>query len=139
MNASVRFLYLYCSDLVVVRHFYTDLLQLKETFFTEGKALAYSCDHLQFTVFQTDQKLPIIEDWAMQPGWEGGTQPSVSWSVECDEEAFKTAYTRLKQEGVTSVHDAPKWVGYWSYPVRDPIGHTVELTCPEGEPNNPLL
>lgn len=139
MNASVRFLYLYCNNLAAVRHFYTDLLQMKETFFAAGEALAYSCDHLQFTVFQTDQKLPVTKDWAMQPGWEGGTQTRVSWSVECNEEAFKTAFTRLKEEGIASFHDSPKWVGYWSYPVRDPMGHTVELTCPDGEPNDRLF
>lgn len=137
MNASVRFLYLYCNDLAVVRHFYTDLLQLEETFFAAGEALAYNCDHLQFTVFQTDQMLPIIKAWATQPGWEGGTQPSVSWSVEYGEEAFKLALTRLKKEAVASFHNNPKWVGYWSYPVRDPMGHTVELTCPNAKPDDP--
>lgn len=139
VSASVRFLYLYCNDLATVRHFYTTLLQLEESFFAEGKALAYRCDRLQFTVFQADRTLPVIEDWARQPGWEGGKQPHISWSVEYGKKAFKRVCARLKEAGVASFHDNPMWVGYWSYPVRDPMGHTVELTCPTDEPNDPSV
>lgn len=70
---------------------------------------------------------------AKQPGWEGGTYPGISWSAECDKESFNAAIARLKAAKVPSYHTEPNWVGYWSYPVRDPAGNTVEITCPDKE------
>lgn len=131
MKPSVRFLYLYCNDLTLMRRFYTHLLQLDEVYF-DNTALAYKCDALQFTIFQVDQKMPEIKDWGMQPGWSGGTQPHISWSVECSKETFSAVVSRLKIDQVPSFNKDPHWVGYWSYPVRDPAGNTVEITCTQG-------
>lgn len=135
MEASVRFLYLYCNDLAPMRRFYSDLLKLDEIYFDAGNAVAYKCDMLQFSITQVDQELPVIDGWAIQPGWSGGTQPIISWSIECDEDAFRSIVVRLKDEGVPSFYLRPQWAGYWSYPVRDPMGNTVELTYPHGDPD----
>ncbi|MDQ3460888.1 MAG: hypothetical protein M3498_16590 [Deinococcota bacterium] len=110
------------------------MLQLEESFFDENEAVAYRCDRLQFTVFRTDQALPSPGGWAKQPGWHGGTVPAISWSVELEPKAFKEAWMKMKDEGVASFYDSPKWLGYWSYPVYDPMGHTVELSCPTDDP-----
>jgi len=115
-----------------MRSFYTDLLQLDEVFFDENTSLAYKCDKLQFTIFQVQHNLPEIKGWGIQPGWSGGMHPSTSWSVECGKDTFSPAVKRLQQAGVMSYYYEPQWFGYWSYPVRDPVGNTVEITCPHG-------
>lgn len=137
MGANVRFLYLHCRDLDTVRHFYSELVGLSEVYFSPGEAVAYRCDQLQFTVLQSDRPLPAVSGWAAQPGWEGGTSAYPSWSVECNRAALDGAVQRLRASGVLAQHEAPVWVGYWSFPVRDPMGWTVELTCPADGPGEP--
>lgn len=137
MSVSLRFLYLHCRDLDSVRHFYSELIGLEEVHFSPEEAVAYRCGQLQFTVLRTDQPLPAVTQWAMQPGWKGGTSSLPSWSVECSKPAFDRAVRRLQEAGVPSRHASPVWVGYWSFPVRDPMGWTVELSCPTDGPDEP--
>ena len=63
-------------------------------------------------------------------GLTGGTAPEVSWSFEFKEDSFRTAVDRCRAAGTRTFWDKPRWVGYWSFPVRDPMGNTVELTWP---------
>jgi hypothetical protein len=137
MNVSLRFLYIYCNDLMPVRHFYSELIGLEEMHFSAGEAVAYRCDQLQFTIFQADHPLPAVTGWASQPGWAGGTRLDPSWSVECSKAAFDGAVRRLSEAGAPAYREAPVWVGYWSFPIRDPMGYTVELTCPSDGPDEP--
>jgi hypothetical protein len=134
---NLRFLYTYCNDLPAVRRFYSELLELREVYFEDGSegGLAYKCDELQFTFLPCTTELPIVSEWHNQPGWKGGTLPAASWSIACDSrEQFAAAVTRLRKSGATSRHDVPQWVGYWSYPVKDPMGNTVEVTFAPAEP-----
>jgi hypothetical protein len=77
-----------------MRKFYTGVLLLKEIFYAENYAVAYRCDGLQFTIFQTEENLPIARGWAIQPGGTGGTLPHTSWSVECSQDAFREIIAR---------------------------------------------
>lgn len=129
MKPSLRFLYVFCNDLASMRRFYSDLIGLEEIYH-DSVSLAYKCDELQFTIFQTEQRLHASNQWGMQPGWDGGTQPGISWSIQCSE-TFSAAVDRLREAGVSSYYPVPQWFGYWSFPVKDPAGNTVEITCPE--------
>ena len=137
---SLRFLYIHCTDLEAMRHFYTDLLGLTETFYTPGPegALAYACDELQFTIFSVESAGPVLAEWHRQPGWEGGTLPGTSWSIVAEsKEAFAASVARLVEARVPAFFEAPRWLGYWSFPIKDPIGNTVELTLPtESKPSD---
>ena len=129
-SPGVKFIYLFCNDLEAIRHFYTDLLHLHEIYFSDGQSVAYDCDGLQFTImFDADVK-PALAGWGWQPGWQAGRNSVVSWSVVLDEEAFKTAVTKLTLSGVESYYDKPQWKNYWSFPVKDPMGNTVEVVLP---------
>ena len=128
---GVRHVYLSAEDLDAMRWFYGALLALEEVYFSaEEQLLAFDCDGLQFTIYGADVE-PSAAGWATQPGWVGGTEPAISWSVELPEEEFRPAVERLTRAGIVALHDAPVWVGYWSFPVRDPMGNTVEVTWPE--------
>jgi catechol 2,3-dioxygenase-like lactoylglutathione lyase family enzyme len=137
---SLRFLYIFCNDLAAMRHFYSDLLQLDEIYHAPGEegSLGYKCDQLQFTIFATARPLPVLTGWHWQPGWRRGAVEGTSWSVECETEGdFRGAIHRLKAAGVPSYFEAPQWLGYWSFPVKDPLGNTVEITLPaESEPED---
>lgn len=137
-QAGVKFVYLPARDLAAMRRFYTDLLGLHEIHHSEDeRMLAYDCDGLQFTIYESPDAPPVADGWAAQPGWRGDTVPATSWSVVLDDLAYRRAVDRLRSTGVTCLHDAPLWVGYWSFPVRDPMGTTVELSLPVDEPPTP--
>ena len=130
--SGVRFIYIPCSELPAMRRFYTDLVGLDEVYHSEeDRSVAYDCDGLQFSIFETELAVPSI-GWATQPGWAGGTSALASWSVHLDDEPFHAAVARLQAAGVESFHEAPQWVNYWSFPVTDPMGNTVELTHAPG-------
>jgi catechol 2,3-dioxygenase-like lactoylglutathione lyase family enzyme len=137
-SLNLRFLYIFCNDLEEMRHFYSDLLNLNESYYVPGidGGLAYQCDGLQFTILPSKDYLPVFEWWHFQPGWQGGTNQDPSWSIESDSlEEFSTAITRLIQAQTPAFFEKPRWLGYWSFPTKDPMGNTVELTFPpEHEP-----
>ena len=135
---NLRFLYTFCNDIEVMRHFYSEIFQLEEIFYAPGHdgGLAYKCDELQFTLLPSKESLPIPVDWHCQPGWQGGTLSGTSWSVVSDSLAdFSATFIRLLKVQVPAFYSKPRWLGYWSFPVKDPMGNTVELTFPpENEP-----
>ena len=48
---------------------------------------------------------------------------------------FYAAVMRLQDGAVASFHSVPQWVGYWSFPVLDPMENTVELSWPAENPS----
>ncbi len=131
---GVKFLYLSCSDLDAMRGFYTDLVGIDEMYFSaEERMLAYDCAGFQFTILESDQAVSVDEDWGRQPGWTGGTGTTTSWSVALTDDTYPDAIERLKKADVPALHDNPVWVHYWSFPVRDPMGNTVEVTLAPAE------
>ncbi|WP_420641740.1 VOC family protein [Candidatus Leptofilum sp.] len=133
---GVKFIYLPCNNVQAMRHFYSELLRLNEIYFDNSSGgLAYNCDGLQFTFFSDPKAQPISSGWAWQPGWRKGDQPVISWSVSYTEEEFRTVVDKLKTEDVISFYEKPHWHFYWSFPVKDPMGNTVEIVwAPEDEP-----
>jgi catechol 2,3-dioxygenase-like lactoylglutathione lyase family enzyme len=127
------FIYLYTEDLREMRRFYGVLIGLKEVFFAPSQALAYDFGAIQLTLFNSKSPLTPIAEWARQPGWAGGRANIVSWSLQLAAPQFRAAVARLRGAAVPCFHDKPQWVGYWSFPVRDPNGHTVELSLPTTE------
>jgi len=130
-GSGVKFLYVPVSDLDAMRHFYTELVGLDEIYFAADEALAYDCDGLQFTMLFDPNPPAVPEGWATQPGWRGATVAAMSWSIELTEAGFRGAVSRSAEAGVIALHDVPQWVGYWSYPVKDPMGYTAEITWPD--------
>jgi len=68
------------------------------------------------------------EEWATQLGWQGGTSAAPSWGFELGAAALRAAVARLRRHSSAIRSDAPEWVGYWSFPVKDPMGNTVEIS-----------
>lgn len=112
-----------------MRHFYTELVGLDEFFFSDDdRSIGYRCGSIQFSVHEVAGAEPSEVGFASQPGWDGGTTGLPSWSVTYSEDQFHAAVERLRAAGVPAAHGEPAWVHYWSYPVLDPMGNTVEIT-----------
>jgi catechol-2,3-dioxygenase len=128
---SIRYIYLYCNDLLAMRHFYTDLVGMQESAFRNDEQwawLCYTCGSFEFMIFPSDKAVAGQGEYSMQPGW-GGTLPTISWSVRIPEDKFAEVVQRLIDDGVPTVAPKPQWAqdSYWSFPVLDPMGNTVEL------------
>ena len=122
------FLYIHCRDLAEMRRFYSDLVGLGEIYASD-EAVGYLHGSVQFTILEAADAPPGTEQWHRQPGWSGGQSPLPSWSFQVsDLQDYGDAVGRLRDESVRSFFDVPKWQGYWSFPVKDPEGNTVELT-----------
>jgi catechol 2,3-dioxygenase-like lactoylglutathione lyase family enzyme len=122
------------NDIDAMRHFYTDLVGLAEGSYRNDAQygwLTYDCGGFEFMCFRTSQPLPVPEQFSAQPGWEGGQRLAISWSVSIPEAQFAEVVQRLKSDGVKCFAEQPLWAqdSYWSFPVLDPTGNTVELYC----------
>ncbi|MDF1667920.1 MAG: hypothetical protein P1V97_39650 [Planctomycetota bacterium] len=131
------FLYLYCENLSAMRRFYSETVGLSESFYAPAEALAYDINGLQFTIFDSHSVDGKAEGWARQPGWNGGEANSMSWSIQLSEPEFNGAIQRLSLYDDPAFYERPHWNGYWSFPVKDPEGNTVELSlAPSQEPES---
>lgn len=84
--------------------------------------------------FNYDSSLVTPEPvFSNQLGWEGGTAHRTSWSIKCSGEEFMDIVECAQKSGVKSFYPEPKWVGYWSYPILDPMNETIEITCTDSE------
>lgn len=122
------FLYLHAVDLSAARDFYSGLIGLEEIAASED-VVGYMVGELQITIAQHDDAGGTTGPWASQLGWRGGTTASASWGFEVADDAFVGVVSRLQSASSRCWADEPAWVGYWSYPVTDPMGNTVEISA----------
>jgi hypothetical protein len=106
-------------------------LGLTEIFFSkEESTIGYQIGSLRVTI-ATHADAVHVDGWAKQLGWAGGSTPMPSWGVECAPSEFQHAVEAARIAGIDTLHSEPRWVGYWSFPVKDPMGYTVEISTPE--------
>lgn len=122
------FLYLHCADLNEARRFYTDGVGLTEIFFSAKElSVGYQAGSLQLTVVQHCEVSPV-DTWSAQLGWKGGTSAAPSWGFQLETEPFQRAVAELGASDTDVWRMEPEWVGYWSFPVKDPMGNTIEIS-----------
>ncbi|HXK52169.1 MAG TPA: VOC family protein [Caldisericia bacterium] len=131
-NVKLGFLYFFANDLPSMRHFYTDILGLNECNYFEDSQfgwLCYQMESFQMMWFRSSTKIPILNDWADQPGYSKGILEVPSWSIQMNETQFQDTINTIKEEGYPIFQDAPelRQDSYWGFTVRDPMGNTVEL------------
>lgn len=126
------FLYLNTVDLPAARRFYSVLLELDEIV-ASVDVVGFRIGSLQLTIARHEaaryDEVSDAADWASQLGWVGGKAGKPSWGMEVADEAFGTIVARLQAASVRAWSDEPQWVGYWSFPVMDPMGNTVEVSA----------
>ena len=126
---KVDFVYVYCNDVAAMRRFYVDLLGMEISDDMEGYYFCLMCGGLRFMVFKAENPVEVLEDWSDQPGWMGGNLPRVSWSIGVPVDELGAVAERLAKGGAPTWSAEPFWAqdSYWSFPVRDPMGNTVEV------------
>ncbi|MHA6251479.1 VOC family protein [Oceanobacillus sp. CAU 1775] len=124
------FSYLFCNDLEKMKAFYSDILQLELTRDNED-SIAYKIGDHQLSISYNKEFNPPSSKFSIQPGWEGGTVPRTSWSLECEKGDFKIVVDNLLKNDMPKYFIEPVWKGYWSFPVLDPMNNTIEITCTE--------
>lgn len=100
--AKFGFTYMFTQDLAASKAFYADTL---------GLDLIW--DEAAFS---------------KQLGWQGGVLPKVSGSIAFDCGEFSEVVERLLVDDAIAFFDEPQWVGYWTFPVLDPMNQTIEIT-----------
>ncbi|MBN2083154.1 VOC family protein [bacterium] len=141
-EVEVRFFYLLCNDVEAMRGFYTDLLGMQETNYMNEPEMGWLCyafGDIEFMFFRAENTLPVPDKYASQPGWPGGELEVPSWSVLIPEEDFAATVQALINAGVPTFAAKPMFCldNYWSFPVLDPMGNTVEVyTIPKVKPEN---
>lgn len=141
-RVNIRFLFAMCNDIDAMRKFYSELLGMQEVSYMNEEQfgwLCYQCEGFQFMFFRTHGKIPVIEEWTWQPGYNGGSYDAVSWAIEIPEEGFADCHKRLKDANLKAFSDKPEWRqdSYWGYTVMDPMGNSVEVyTSPKTKPES---
>lgn len=127
----------YCNDVEPMRHFYTELLQLEETFYRnddEAGWLTYQSGTLQVVFMRVEKSLPVTAEWAVQPSYTEGTAHVPSWVIQIPYDAFDATIDRIKASDTTirledSIRSPRE--GHKSFWVRDPMGTTIEIFAEE--------
>lgn len=135
----IGFVYMMCNEIEAIRYFYTDLLGFKELGHKEGAYVMYVSQGLQVIWFRAYEPAPVLSDFAMQPGWQGGKLEVTSFSLQVPPAAFAATVERLRAAGVPAFAPLPEWRqdSYWGYPVLDPMGNTIEVySTPAEKPDS---
>jgi catechol 2,3-dioxygenase-like lactoylglutathione lyase family enzyme len=127
-NIRVHTLFRWCNDVAALRRFYSDVLQLDETFYRDDEKygwLTYQVGGVQLVFMRASQPMPLMSDWAKQPGYGGGSLEVDSLLLVVDDTATLEAYiARLQAANIplSDQADASR-----QCVVRDPMGWTVEI------------
>ncbi len=127
--------YLFSKDLAQAKHFYQNLLGL-HLIWDEPQDIAFSIAGHQLSIHYAENAEPLKPAFSRQPGWQGGTEARVSWSINYDGEEFSQVVHRLQEAKAASFHPEPQWQGYWSFPVLDPMNQTIEITTSDDYTND---
>jgi catechol 2,3-dioxygenase-like lactoylglutathione lyase family enzyme len=130
MTKRWGFTYIFCNDLDKMKWFYADILHLNLIWDGEG-SIAYKIGEHQLSISFNEDFNPPSNKFSIQPGWEGGTEARIGWSLECDKEDFNKVVNSIISNEIPIFYKEPRWNGYWSFPVLDPMNNTIEITCPE--------
>lgn len=127
-KAELRFLFLMCNDPVAMRQFYGELLGLPCEGQAEQGYLAVNAG-IDLLFFKGDHELPVLREWAWQPGYQAGQGHFTSWSFSFDEASFRKAAKAVSGGRCPKLTERPVWRKdeYWAMTLQDPMGNTVEV------------
>jgi len=144
-RVNLKFMFSLCNDVDKMRHFYTDILGMQENAYYKAEDgsfgyLSFLCvGGIEMDFFYIGKEVPLLSEWAWQPGYEGGSIPVTSWAIEIPADDFTTTVKRLQDAEVKSFSKNPVWRldSYWGFTVMDPQGNTIEVySMPEEKPES---
>lgn len=127
----IQTLFYWCNDVLPIQYFYTELIGLEETFFSNDDHagwLTYRVGEVDVVFMRTSVPLPIQIEWAKQPGYLGGTQETHSFILYIPPAQFPQVRQRLQAADVPVYQTQPTDSSTnRQYFVQDPMGMTVEI------------
>jgi len=139
---SINVLYLYCNDVQAIRHFYKDIIGLGEHDFGMPNSMycGQTSDGVSMMWFKSEKSgLQKRPEWVDLPGFPGGKVEEPAWGIQLPINVFPEVVKTLKEEEVEALFQNPIWCqdSYWAFPVRDPMGYTVEVySVPKEKPES---
>lgn len=128
-NIYINTIFRYCNEIDAMRHFYTELLALDETYYRNDEEhgwLTYQIGNTQLVFTRASSPLPVESEWAKSPAYSGGTKEISSWVYALNASNYEAVIERIKTS------DTPIYTGELATPellliVHDPMGMTVEF------------
>lgn len=131
--ASLNTIVEWCNEITETQRFYTELLGLDQTYFDEAKGwLTYQTNEVTIVFLRRSQPEIAAGEFAIAPGWSGGTAELPSWVIEVDGPAFAGIVERLEEASVPRLGPAMQQPHGQQFVVRDPSGRTIEVYSPGG-------
>lgn len=132
MEASLDTIFRWCNDVLPMQHFYTNCLNLTETFFrndAEHGWLTYQIGQVQLVFTRAAVPLPVKETFAQNPGYSGGSLLAESWVLKVERPSFDEIVRQLQASSYTCYTPEPiaPRPGALQFLVLDPMGFTVEI------------
>lgn len=126
-------LFWYCNDVATMRHFYSDILNLEETFYRNDDEvgwLSYQSGSLQIVFSRSEVSQPVLQDWSVQFSYTEGNLYQPSWAVEIPYQDFEQTIKQIIDDGnipyLEEDYRTPR-DGHLCFWVRDPMGTTIEI------------
>ena len=131
MEAELNTIFRWCNDVVPMRHFYSDCLGLRETYFrndAEHGWLTYQIGQVQLVFTRAPEPLPTQTDFAQNPGYGGGTIQAESWVLKVERPSFDAIVQQLQASSYNCYTPEPTVprAGALQFLALDPMGFTVE-------------
>ena len=122
----------WCNDVTAVRHFYTELLGLEETYFLDDAErgwLTYQVGPTLLVFTRADEPLPVPDEFTASPAHEAGTLLRSSWVLKFEPADFAAAVSRLQSADISATTTDPysSRPGHRQFVILDPMGFTIEL------------
>jgi hypothetical protein len=87
-----------------MKWFYSDILQLI-LIWDDKSSIAFKIGEHQLSIVYNEEFNPPSNKFSIQPGWEGGTEPRIGWSLECDKENFKKVVNSVLINDITKYYN----------------------------------
>lgn len=139
MQIKIGFIFNYCTDILVTRDFYSNVLGLEEIQFNNDKEspwkwVVYKSGDLQLMFFQTPDKLEefhiLPPGFSNLPGDGIGDNLATAFSMTgYDLKTFKETINLALKKKCETQASVPSWRqdSYWGFTLNDPMGRTVEI------------
>lgn len=131
-QVKIHTLYYWCNDILATQNFYTNLLGLDEDYFRNDETMGwvtYKIANVDIVFMRATTTLPVYTEWAKQPGYQGGSLETPSFTLAVPPDQFEAIVDQLKVAEVPAFYETPLSTtpDNKQFFVQDPMGNTVEI------------
>ena len=122
--------FVHCTDISLMRTFYSDILKLDESFYSEEyKHLVYKLSvspEITMVIMESVEAQSNTK-WDNGPVFREGSGYGLSFTLRVEDmDEFRTIVEAIRGN-YDHFYPTPQWVGYWSFMVKDPMGLSIDV------------